>query len=78
MGLLKAQPGERPFRDKNKEGEERCLTADDVDMALRRRFAETASAKNFRTFRASSIVAGALQSVGKDEEKCVRRRSSSR
>jgi DNA topoisomerase I len=35
-------------------------------VRLRERFSETTSAKDFRTFRASSIVAGALQEV-KDE-----------
>ena len=69
LGLLKAQPGEMLFRWQNKEGDERCLTADDVNVALRQRFAETTSAKDFRTFRASSIVAGAMQSVGKDDKK---------
>lgn len=69
LGLLKAQPGEMLFRWKNKDGDERCLTADDVNAALRRRFAETTSAKDFRTFRASSIVAGALQDVVKDDQK---------
>ncbi len=69
LGLLKAQPGEMLFRWKNKEGDERCLTADDVNAALRQRFAETTSAKDFRTFRASSIVAGALQEAAKDDAK---------
>lgn len=69
LGLLKAQPGEMLFRWKNKDGEDRCLTADDVNAALRQRFAETTSAKDFRTFRASSIVAGALKDVTKDDKK---------
>ncbi len=69
LGLLKAQPGEMLFRWKNKEGEERCLAADDVNAALRQRFSDTTSAMDFRTFRASSIVAGALQDVGKDDRK---------
>ena len=69
LGLLKAQPGEMLFRWKDKDGDERCLTADDVNAALRQRFAETTSAKDFRTFRASSIVAGALQDVAKDDKK---------
>lgn len=69
LGLLKAQPGEMLFRWRNKDGDERCLTADDVNAALRQRFAETTSAKDFRTFRASSIVAGALQDVAKDDKK---------
>ncbi len=69
LGLLKAQPGEMLFRWKNKDGDERCLTADDVNAALRQRFAETTSAKDFRTFRASSIVAGALQDVVKGDKK---------
>lgn len=69
LGLLKAQPGEMLFRWKNKEGEDRCLTADDVNAALRQRFAETTSAKDFRTFRASSIVAGALQDAVKDDSR---------
>lgn len=69
LGLLKAQPGEMLFRWKNKEGEERCLAADDVNAALRQRFADTTSAKDFRTFRASSIVAGALQDIGKGDRK---------
>jgi DNA topoisomerase I len=63
LGLLKTQPGEMLFRWKNKDGEERSLTADDVNVALRRRFSDSTSAKDFRTFRASSIVAGALQEV---------------
>jgi DNA topoisomerase-1 len=63
LGLLKAQPGEMLFRWKNKDGDERCLTADDVNAALRQRFSSTTSAKDFRTFRASSIVAGALQGL---------------
>jgi DNA topoisomerase-1 len=63
LGLLKAQPGEMLFKWRNKDGEDRCLTADDVNAALRQRFSETTSAKDFRTFRASSIVAGALQGL---------------
>jgi DNA topoisomerase-1 len=63
LGLLKAQPGEMLFRWKNKDGEERCLTAEDVNAALRQRFSDTTSARDFRTFRASSIVAGALQNL---------------
>lgn len=69
LGLLKAQPGEMLFRWKNKDGDERCLTADDVNAALRQRFAETTSAKDFRTFRASSIVAGAMQEAAKADKK---------
>jgi DNA topoisomerase I len=57
------------FGWKNKDGDERCLTADDVNAALRQRFAETTSAKDFRTFRASSIVAGALQEAAKEDIK---------
>jgi len=69
LGLLKAQPGEMLFRWKNKDGEDRCLTADDVNAALRQRFALTTSAKDFRTFRASSIVAGAMQEACKADKK---------
>lgn len=46
-----------------------CVTADDVNVALRQRFAETTSAKDFRTFQASSIVAGALQDVARDDNR---------
>lgn len=67
LGLLKAQPGDMLFRWKDKDGEDHCLSADDVNAALRERFAETTSAKDFRTFRASSIVAAALQDVAKDD-----------
>ncbi len=63
LGLLKTQPGDMLFRWKTKDGEEQCLTAEDVNAALRQRFGESTSAKDFRTFRASSIVAGALQGV---------------
>lgn len=69
LGLLKAQPGKMLFRWKNKDGDDECLNADDVNAALRQRFAETTSAKDFRTFRASSIVAGALQDVAKEDKK---------
>ena len=69
LALLKAQPGEMLFRWKDKDGEERCLTADDVNKALRARFCELTSAKDFRTFRASSIVAGALQDCRRDEQR---------
>jgi DNA topoisomerase-1 len=67
LGLLKDQPGEMLFRWKDKDGEGVCLTADTVNEALREKISETTSAKDFRTFRASAIVAGALQEVGKDE-----------
>lgn len=69
LGLLKAQPGEMLFRWKNKDGDERCLTADDVNAALRQRFSDTTSARDFRTFRASAIVAGALKDAGKLDAK---------
>jgi DNA topoisomerase-1 len=69
LGMLKAQPGEMLFRWKNKDGDDCCLTADGVNKALRERFSETTSAKDFRTFRASSIVAGALQDARKDEKR---------
>lgn len=69
LGLLKAQPGEMLFRWTGKDGEEHCLSAERVNAALRRRFAETTSAKDFRTFRASSIVAGALQDATKADAK---------
>ncbi len=72
LGLLKAQPGEMLFRWTNKDGDERCLTADDVNVALRQRIGETTSAKDFRTFRASSIVAGALQDVARDDKRARR------
>jgi DNA topoisomerase-1 len=63
LQLLKAQPGEMLFRWKDKEGDDLCLQADGVNAALRQRFSETTSARDFRTFRASSIVAGALQEL---------------
>lgn len=69
LGLLKAQPGEMLFRWKGKDGKEHCLSADGVNAALRERFAETTSAKDFRTFRASSIVAEALKDVAKADTK---------
>lgn len=69
LGMLKAQPGEMLFRWKDKEGEEHCLNAESVNAWLRERFSETTSAKDFRTFRASSIVAAALQDAGKDEKR---------
>ena len=69
LGLLKAQPGEMLFRWKTKDGAACGLRADDIDAALRQRAAETASGKNFRTFRGSSIVAGALQDAAKEDEK---------
>ncbi|MFT3724361.1 MAG: hypothetical protein QM773_12315 [Hyphomonadaceae bacterium] len=69
LALLKARPGEMLFRWKGKDGEEHCLSADGVNAALRQRFAETTSAKDFRTFRASSIVAAALQDVAKSDMK---------
>jgi DNA topoisomerase-1 len=64
LAALKAQPGEMLFRWKDKAGEDQCLTAEDVNMALRERFGEGTSARDFRTFRASAIVAGALQGLG--------------
>jgi DNA topoisomerase-1 len=66
LALLKSQPGDMLFRWKDKNGDDCCLSADGVNAALRERFSETTSAKDFRTFRASSIVAGALQDAGKD------------
>jgi DNA topoisomerase-1 len=66
LALLKAQPGEMLFHWKDKNEDDCCLTADGVNAALRERFSETTSAKDFRTFRASSIVAGALQEAGRD------------
>lgn len=66
LAALKAQPGEMLFRWKDKAGEDQCLSADDVNMALRTRFGEGTSARDFRTFRASAIVAGALQGLGND------------
>jgi DNA topoisomerase I len=63
LTLLKTQPGEMLFRWKGKDGEEHCLEAEEVNAALRQRFSETTSARDFRTFRASSIVAGALQEI---------------
>ena len=68
LTLLKAQPGDMLFRWKDRNGDDSCLTADRVNVALRERFSETTSAKDFRTFRASSIVAGALQVARKDEK----------
>lgn len=67
LALLKEQPGEMLFRWKDKAGDDCCLTAEQVNIALRERFCELTSAKDFRTFRASSIVAGALQDAHKDE-----------
>lgn len=64
---LRSQPGEMLFRWKDKAGDDCCLSAEDVNVALRTRFSETTSSKDFRTFRASSIVAGALQDAGKNE-----------
>lgn len=64
LAILRAEPGDMLFRWKSKEGENRSLTAEDVNAALRQRFSDATSAKDFRTFRASSIVAGALQDVG--------------
>lgn len=66
LAALKAQPGDMLFRWKSRDGEDCCLTADTVNAALRQRCGETTSAKDFRTFRASSIVAGALQDLPKD------------
>jgi DNA topoisomerase I len=63
LSVLRAEPGEMLFRWKDKECQDRCLGADDVNAALRQRFSDTTSAKDFRTFRASSIVAGALQEI---------------
>jgi DNA topoisomerase-1 len=54
------------FRWKQKAGVHLCLTAEAVNVALRERFGETTSAKDVRTFRASAIVAGALQDAGKE------------
>jgi DNA topoisomerase-1 len=74
LELLKAQPGEMLFRWTDKDGKEHCLSADGVNAALRQRFAETTSAKDFRTFRASSIVAAALQDLAKADVKTRRDR----
>lgn len=65
LGMLKAEPGDLLFRWKNREGDDCCLTADTVNAALREKFSDGTSARDFRTFRASSIVAGALQDAGK-------------
>lgn len=67
LALLKTQPGEMLFRWKDKNGDDHCLTADQVNVALRERFCELTSAKDFRTFRASSIVAGMLQDIRKED-----------
>jgi DNA topoisomerase-1 len=64
LGLLRTQPGEMLFRWKTREGEERRLTAEDVNAALRLRCGDSTSARDFRTFRASSIVAAGLQEAG--------------
>lgn len=72
LGLLKAQPGEMLFRWKDRDGVEHCLSADGVNAALRQRFAETTSAKDFRTFRASAIAAMALQDAVKADAKARR------
>lgn len=69
LGLLKAAPGEMLFRWKDRDGEDCCLSAEAVNAALRDRMGETASAKDFRSFRASAIVAGALQEAGGREQK---------
>src|ERR1700754_4355916 len=45
LAALKAQPGEMLFRWKNKDGREQCLTAEDVNVVLRERFGEGASAR---------------------------------
>ncbi|HEX5766368.1 MAG TPA: hypothetical protein VFY27_12425 [Woeseiaceae bacterium] len=63
LALLRAAPGELLFRWKDNDGVDRCLAAEDVNAALRQRFSDATSAKDFRTFRASSIVAGALQDI---------------
>jgi DNA topoisomerase IB len=49
------------------DGEDYCPSADQVKAALREKFGEATSARDFRTFRASSIVAGALQEAGEDQ-----------
>jgi DNA topoisomerase I len=67
LALIRTQPGDMLFRWKDKEGEDHCLDADRVNAALRQLFTETASARDFRTFRASSIVAGALQDIDPDD-----------
>jgi DNA topoisomerase-1 len=64
VALLRAAPGEMLFRWKDAEGADRCLTADDVNTALRSRFGETSSARDFRTFRASAITAGMMRGAG--------------
>lgn len=69
LGLLKAQPGEMLFRWKDKAGDDCCLSADRVNATLREKVGETASARDFRTFRASAIAAGAMQAAGTDEKK---------
>lgn len=66
LSLLRSQPGEMLFRWKDKNGDDGCLSANGVNAGWRERFSETTSAKDFRTFRASSIVAGALQDAGND------------
>ncbi len=67
LALLKTQPGEMLFRWRDKEGEDHCLSAEQVNAALREKFGEATSARDFRTFRASSIVAGALQEAGENQ-----------
>jgi DNA topoisomerase-1 len=61
LALLKSQPGEMLFRWKDKDGAERCLTAEEVNVFLRERFSDTTSARDFRTFRASALSLGMLQ-----------------
>jgi DNA topoisomerase IB len=68
LSHLKEQPGRNAVQVEGRAhqgsgGGDRCLSAAEVNAALRQRFSETTPARDFRTFRASSIVAGALQEV---------------
>jgi DNA topoisomerase-1 len=63
LGLLRKQPGNMLFRWREG-GQDRCLSADDVNAFLRGRFSDTTSARDFRTFRASALALGRLQEFG--------------
>jgi DNA topoisomerase IB len=56
LSHLKEQPGAMLFRWEGQGGRSAVLSANEVNAALRQRFSETAPARDFRTFRAGSIV----------------------
>jgi DNA topoisomerase-1 len=62
LAQLKAEPGDMLFGWREG-GEQRSLNADKVNAVLRSRFGETSSARDFRTFRASAIVAGHMRDL---------------